>query len=133
MNEESIFGIGTDIIEIKRIRSAIERNPGILKRIFTEKEISYCRGRSDPGTGYICFGQRFAAKEAVSKALGTGLGRHIFLTEIEILNSENGKPLVKLYGKSCDFISEKGISHIEISVSGTTDYAIAFAIAFAGV
>jgi holo-[acyl-carrier protein] synthase len=133
LNEKSIFGIGTDIIEIKRIRSAIERNPGVLKRIFTEKEISYCRGKNNASTGYICYGQRFAAKEAVSKALGTGLGRYIFLTEIEILNSENGKPLVKLYGKSGSFIRDKKISHIEISVSGTEDFAIAFAIAFTGI
>jgi len=127
--EKSIFGIGTDIIEIKRIRSAIERNPGILKRIFTEKEISYCSRKGDISTRYICYAQRFAAKEAVSKALGTGLGKKIFLTEIEIQNKGNGKPLVKLSGKSKDFVSKNKISDIEISVSGTTGYAVAFSIA----
>jgi holo-[acyl-carrier protein] synthase len=127
--EKSIFGIGTDIIEIKRIRSAIERNPGILKRLFTGKEINYCSTKSDMNTRYVCYAQRFAAKEAVSKALGTGLGRNIFLTEIEIQNTGDGKPLVELYGKSRDFAEAKKISRIEISVSGTADYAVAFSVA----
>ena len=126
---KSIFGVGTDIIEIRRIRSAIERNPGILKRLFTEAEIVYCGSKRDVNTMYICYAQRFAAKEAVSKALGTGLGRHIFLTEIEIHNANGGRPLVKLYGRSKDFAESRKISSIEISVSGTAEHAVAFSIA----
>jgi holo-[acyl-carrier protein] synthase len=127
--EKSIFGIGTDIIEVRRIRSAVERNPGILEKIFTGKEIDYCSAKSASGARYVCYAQRFAAKEAVSKALGTGLGKDIFLTEIEISNSDSGRPLVRLYGKSRDYVQSKKISRIEVSVSGTADYAVAFSVA----
>ncbi len=130
--EKSIFGIGTDIIEVGRIRSAVERNPGIINRLFTRGEIGYCRTKTDMDARYICYAQRFAAKEAVSKALGTGLGRDIFLTDMEILNEGNGKPVVRLSGRSRAFARGRKVNRIEVSISGTTDYAVAFSIAFSG-
>ena len=130
--EKSIFGIGTDIIEVRRIRSAVERNPGIVNRLFTSGEIDYCRTRTDINARYICYAQRFAAKEAISKALGTGLGKDVFLTEIEIWNEGNGKPAVRLSGRSRDYAKGRKVSNIEISISGTADYAVGFSIAFSG-
>lgn len=129
MRGKSIFGIGVDIIEVGRIKSSIERNPEIVKKVFTKKEIEYCNRNKNRNARYICYGQRFAAKEAVSKAMGTGLGRRVFLTEIEIGNQENGKPVVRLYGRSKDFAVKNNIVGIEISISGTKDHAVAFCIA----
>jgi holo-[acyl-carrier protein] synthase len=130
LKSHSIFGIGVDIIEVRRIKAAIVRNPAIINRIFTDEEIRYCSSRNNKITGYICYAQRFAAKEAVSKALGTGFGTELFLTEVEIRNSPAGKPFVRLYGKSREFAERNKIVKIEISVSGTEENAIAFSIAF---
>ena len=78
-----LLGIGTDIIEIDRIQQAIEKNEKFLNYVFTEKEQSYCKRKGNP---WQSFAARFSAKEAVSKALGVGLG-WVKFTEIEILNT----------------------------------------------
>jgi len=90
-----IYGIGTDIIEISRIRDAINRTSSFKRKVYTEKEIEYIEKKKEP---YASYAGRFAAKEAVSKALGTG-ERGFSLSDVEILNDELGKPNVVLYNE----------------------------------
>ncbi len=120
-----IFGIGTDIIEIKRIKKAIVRNPKLLSRLFTEQELDYYKKRN-MNAQHIAGG--FSAKEAVLKALGTGLGPFRW-KDIEILRLNAGKPMVKLNSKAKQYVSENGIGDIHITISHSKDYATATAIA----
>ncbi|MBM3699581.1 MAG: holo-[acyl-carrier-protein] synthase [Actinobacteria bacterium] len=129
MDNLNIYGIGTDIIEVQRIKNAILKFSGFRERIYTAREISYCENKKNPSAKYISYAQRFAAKEAVAKALGTGLGKHVFFSEIEVINRDSGKPEINLYGKSKNFCMANFISEILISLTGTKDYGAAFAIA----
>jgi holo-[acyl-carrier protein] synthase len=118
--------LGTDIIEIKRIRNAIENGHGnFLSRVFTPKEIEYCEGRG--GSRYQSYAARFAGKESISKAFGTGIGEHASFNEIEILNDGSGRPTVKLYGKARMFYDSLGATGISISLSHCREYAVAYA------
>ena len=113
---------GIDIIEIGRIKQAIERwRERFLNRIFTEPELKLCRGKAQ------ALAARFAGKEAVMKALGTGV-RGIGWREIEILAESSGKPLVRLSGKAQAKASELGLSGFAISLSDSKEYAVAFVI-----
>ena len=98
-----IFGIGTDIIKISRIKRSI-KNKLFLSRVFNEKEIIRCKKLKNSSN---CFAKRYAAKEAFSKALGTGISRGINLNEIIILNNKNGKPYIKLNNKTKSIIDRK--------------------------
>ena len=90
-----IFGIGTDIVDITRIKRCI-KNKSLINRLFNKNEISRCKKiRNSPN----CFAKRYAAKEAFSKALGTGISKGINFNEIVILNEKNGKPFIKLLDK----------------------------------
>ena len=119
-----IFGIGTDMVEISRIQKAIEKNPRFLQKVYTEKEIAYCQRKRNP---WQSFAARFAAKEAVSKAMGTGLGK-IGLTDIEVLNQSSGQPQIILHGAAQVFAAERGFVRVHISLSHSEAYAIATAI-----
>ena len=91
-----IFGIGTDIINIKRINNSIKRGGyRFKKKIFSEREINYCEKKKNHSAFYA---KRFAAKEAFTKALGTGIGKGISLKDIEVFNESSGKPNIKLKG-----------------------------------
>ncbi len=129
MKNLKIYGIGTDLIEVGRIKDAILRFPGFRERIYTAVEISYCENKKNPSAKYISYAQRFAAKEAVAKALGTGLGKHVFFREIEVYNLGSGKPEINVYGKSANFCSDNYITDILVSLTGTKDHACAFVIA----
>ncbi|MBM3705259.1 MAG: holo-[acyl-carrier-protein] synthase [Actinobacteria bacterium] len=128
MENLHIWGTGIDIIDVKRIINAAGRHPGFLGRIFTENEIKYCSSKKNPGSRYISLAQRFAAKEAVSKALGTGIGKNAGFREIEIINEAGGKPAVRLSGNAGLYASGLKVRRIEISLSGLKDYAVAFAV-----
>lgn len=119
-----IFGVGTDLIEIDRIRQAIEKNPRFLEKVYTEAEISYCQRKKNP---WQSFAARFAAKEAVSKAMGTGLGR-IGLHDIEIVQKPSGQPQVVCHGAAEAFLLEHGLGNVHISLSHSAQFAIATAI-----
>ena len=93
----SIFGIGTDIVEISRIKKLLNKNKKFKNRIFSTKEIKYCDSRLDKTATYS---KRFAAKEAFSKALGTGISNGISFNEISINNNKNGAPYIELLGKT---------------------------------
>ncbi len=112
--------IGVDIIEIARIQSATERwRERFLHRIYTEAELRLCRKKPSR------LAARFAGKEAVMKALGTGT-KGISWREIEILAEPSGKPLVRLYGKAQAQADGLGLDKLAISLSDSKEYAIAF-------
>lgn len=116
-----IVGIGTDIVEIDRIAKAV-KGKGFVERVFTSAEAAYCQGRR---AGMAAsFAGRFAAKEAILKALGTGL-REGCLTELEILNDELGCPYVHLTGRFKELAAQKNIAHCHISISHSRAYATA--------
>ena len=100
-----IYGIGTDIVNIKRVEKSLKKNGNnFKKRIFSKKEIIYCEGKKNPISFYA---KRFAAKEALSKALGTGIRRGINFKDIEILNNNLGKPSIFLKGNTANFLNKK--------------------------
>ena len=100
-----IFGIGTDIINIKRMKNILKKNGKEFKnKYFSNKEINYCEKKKNPSAFYA---KRFAAKEALTKALGTGIGKGISIKNIEIFNDSNGKPFIKLKGKVDEYLKSK--------------------------
>lgn len=119
----NIIGLGNDVIEVKRIQLAINRRKNkFLHRLFTKKEIEKSYTYKDP-TPY--FAGRFAAKEAIAKALGVGLGKSISWLDIEILNSPSGQPIVELSKASARTLK---FPNILISISHTKLVATAVAI-----
>ena len=90
-----IFGIGTDIVNISRIKESIKNNSAFKNKIFSKREILYCESKKSSASFYA---KRFAAKEALSKALGTGIRKDIKFKDMEILNDNLGKPYIKLKG-----------------------------------
>lgn len=114
--------VGTDIIEVNRIRQGIEKNGDkFLNKIYTKNEIEYCNKNAD--TKYQHFAVRFAAKEAVYKALSDLLGNALIWKNIEIKNNYNGKPQVMLYNISRENLDK--IANIDISLSHIKDTAVA--------
>lgn len=113
-----IEGLGNDIIEIDRVKNAIERTETFVKKVFTDKEIEYAEKGNRK---YEIYAGRFAAKEAVAKAMGTGI--KFPMTDIEILNNEEGKPFVELHNdlkeKYCGYIFMVTISHNKTSAMAT--------------
>jgi len=100
-----IFGIGTDIVNIKRMQKILRiNNNNFKKRIFSKNEINYCEKKKSPSS---FFAKRFAAKEALSKALGTGIRKGINFKDIEIINNNYGKPTIKLRGTTANFLKKK--------------------------
>jgi holo-[acyl-carrier protein] synthase len=121
-----IVGIGTDIVEIQRIREIVEkRGQSFLSRIFTDAEKEYCLSTKDPAAR--CAG-RYAAKEAVLKALGTGL-RGLRWRDIEIIRNSAGKPIVRLTAGAAQLAESLGITEILLTISHSRDYAVALAVA----
>lgn len=112
------------MVEIRRIQSAIEKNPRFLQKVYTEEEIRYCQRKKNP---WQSFAARFAAKEAVSKAMGTGIGK-IGLTEVEVVNKPSGQPQIVLHGAAKAFAAEHGIGRVHLSLSHSEAYAIATVI-----
>lgn len=119
-----LIGIGTDIVEIDRIKKACLK-PRFLERVFTDKEREYCFSLKNP---YPSLAARFAAKEAVLKALGTGLSGCGF-KDIEIVKETTGRPLIELSGGAKKTAKRKSIINIMISISHNKTHAIAFATA----
>ena len=119
-----ICGIGIDIVKVSRIRSAVERwGKRFLERVFTADEISYAFKKSDP---FPSLSVRFAAKEAFIKAVPQR--QPISLTDIEVTNQENGKPMLRLHGNAGTAMGQPEIGNIHISLSHEQDYGIACVI-----
>lgn len=119
-----IVGIGCDIIEIERIARAI-KSESFIRRVFTAEEAVYCQRRGQQAAA--SFAARFAAKEAVLKALGTGL-REGSLQEIAVDNDGLGKPLVQLSGHFAALSRQLGVKNIQISLSHSRELATAYVI-----
>ena len=116
-------GVGIDMVEVSRIRKALNRwGERFLHRVFTSEERDYCKRKAHPEES---FAARFAAKEAVLKAIGTGLSVGIRWTDVKIVNDKGGKPEVRLGKKIAERIGNKKIL---LSISHTKEFAIAFAI-----
>ena len=117
---------GVDIIEIDRVGSVLDRwGTRFLERVYTPAELAFCRGRLPE------LAARFAAKEALSKALGTGIwcADGVWWSDMEILPDERGKPLVRLHGRAQKRAQHLGLREIAISLSHSDNYAVAFVVA----
>lgn len=117
---------GLTIVETARIRSSILRHgEAFLERVFTTDEIAYCAAMRDPHPYYAA---RFAAKEAVSKAFGTGLGSEMAFREIGVCRRESGEPYVVLTGTAAETAARLGVREIRLSLSHTEHHAVATAL-----
>ena len=119
---------GVDLIEISRIERALENHgERFLARVFTPNEVLYCRGRVAE------LAARFAAKEAVSKALGVGmrvLARDgVHWKDVEVVGDHRGKPIVRLFGRAAERAGELGLTEWAVSLTHTKEHAIAFVVA----
>ncbi|MDO9557443.1 MAG: holo-ACP synthase [Coriobacteriia bacterium] len=120
-----ITGLGVDIVEIDRMRAALERHPRMKERIFSAQERTYCEARNKPEIHYA---MRFAAKEAVLKALGTGFAGMRF-ADVEVLRDEYGRPIPRLQGRAAEVAVERGVIEMHLSLSFTHTTAVASAVA----
>ncbi len=118
-----MLSVGVDIIEIERVASALERwGERFLRHVYTPDEVAFCRGRVSE------LAARFAAKEAISKALGTGM-LGVCWPEMEVLPDPLGKPLVRLHGRAAARAENLGLSQFAISLSHSKEYAVAMVAA----
>src|SRR4030042_6410925 len=116
-----IYGVGIDLVKIERMRQVVEKwGRRFLDRVFTEGEISYCYEKKEP---YLSLAVRFAAKEALVKAIGSA--SPVSLTDIEIVNVDTGKPFIKVNGKLEDFFNDKRIKRAHLSLSHEHEYGVA--------
>jgi holo-[acyl-carrier protein] synthase len=122
-----IIGIGTDITECLRIANMIERHGELfISRVYTDQEIAYCSTRKAATQHYA---GRWAAKEAVLKALGTGWRRGISWRDVEVVSMPSGAPVISLHAGAREVAESQGIKRVHISISHARSHAIAYAIA----
>lgn len=126
----TLYGIGIDVVEVDRIHSSLDEfGDHFLNRIFTEGERAYCESQKNRELNYAA---RFAAKEAISKALGTGIGKTVGWKDMEIRRKETGEPMVILHGRAKEFAEVEGISEVKISLTHAKHYAAANAVILKG-
>jgi holo-[acyl-carrier protein] synthase len=119
----SVLGIGVDLVETQRIEHSLERfGERFLHRVFTEGEIAYCQSMKYPARHLAA---RFAAKEAVSKAFGTGIGKAMGWRDIDVHREGSGQPFVVLEGGAKQLAAERGVAQVWISLSHTEHHAVA--------
>lgn len=121
-----ILGTGIDIVETRRIADSLERfGDRFLKRIFLDAEVAYARSMKKAD---LHLAARFAAKEAISKAFGTGIGGQLGWTDMEIRRRDSGQPYVVLHGRALDLMKARGATALHISLSHTDNHAVASAV-----
>ncbi len=121
-----IYGIGMDLVQVSRIRGALERwGDRFQKKVFTPGEIRYCLRKRNP---YSSFAARFAAKEALVKALGIGIRRGVHWKDVEVQRGPLGKPVLKLSGKASEICRGAGIENLLLSLTHDGDYSGAVVI-----
>jgi len=121
-----ILGTGIDIIEVQRVEGAHQKfGDRFVQRILLPSEMDYCLSHKSPGPFLAA---RFAGKEAVSKAFGTGIGGHLGWQDIEICRKASGEPYIVLHGKGETLLRERGGRIVHLSLSHTAGYAAALAI-----
>lgn len=127
----NLVGIGTDIVECLRIAQMIERHGELfMNRVYTPHELEYCHSRKQ-STQH--FAGRWAAKEAVLKALGTGWVRGISWRDVEVRNDGGGKPLIELHGGAKERALQIDVEEVMISISHCRSHATAYAVAIGAV
>ena len=119
-------GIGVDMLEIARMERVIERRPNFLRRVFTEEEREYCERTARPAEHYAA---RWAAREAVVKALGCGFGNGVGIRDVSVTRDERGAVRARLTGGAAKVAMEKGVVEVALSISYTRDVAVANAVA----
>ena len=120
-------GLGVDIVEIERMRRILDRTPSFAHKVFTDAEQDYCNRKGNPATHYAA---RFAAKEAVCKALGTGiLASGIGMRDVEVVRDSHGKPAIALHGAAARIAEEQGVVDVPLSITYTHSVAVANAVA----
>ena len=124
-----IIGIGVDLVKIDRIEKAGRNHPGFLERVFTQKERDYRERGKYPAQHYAA---RFAAKEAILKAFGTGMTAGMKWTDIEVLRGVGGGPIVNIFGAARDLADLKGVKQVLLSYSHDEGYAVAQAVLIGG-
>jgi holo-[acyl-carrier protein] synthase len=118
-----IVGSGIDLVEIGRIQQSMERyGERFLDRIYTESEQAYCGRKRNSAESYAA---RFAAKEAGSKALGTGINHGVNWREIEVVREPSGRPTLKFHGRAAQIASRMGVTHAALSLTHTAEMAMA--------
>lgn len=120
-----MIGVGIDLVELDRFRSAMERTPGLVEKLFSDDEREYSMRRNDPTERLAV---RFAAKEAVMKALGVGLFAFAY-RDVEVLRDSGGVPSLRLTGRARELSDERGITRWHLSLTHTERAAQAIAIA----
>lgn len=126
----AIIGIGTDIVKISRIKRIFKKYPkGFAERILHKNELKILKHHNSPKS---FLAKRFSAKEAVAKALGTGIANGVAFQEIEISNNEQGQPILSLHGRTLEIATEQGVKNNFISLSDERDYAIAYVVLESG-
>jgi holo-[acyl-carrier protein] synthase len=121
-----VIGVGTDLIEIARIRQSIDRfGERFLRRVFTPREIEYCRRKKNAAES---FAARFAAKEAAAKALGTGISQGVAWLELEVVRQPSGKPTLQLSGRAAQRARGLGVARISLSLTHGKDIALAVVV-----
>ena len=118
-------GIGIDAVEVGRFRTVLARTPGVARRLFTEAERAYGARKRDPAERLAA---RFAAKEAVMKALGVGLGAFSF-QDVEVVRASSGQPMVELRGRAAALARERGVTGWHLSLTHTHRVAEAVVVA----
>lgn len=123
-----ILGLGIDVVEVKRVEASLERFAGRFeKRVFTRAERDYCRARKSKAAE--SFALRWAAKEAVAKAMGTGIRRGVDFADIEVSTDHLGRPSISLHGGAAAAAKKRGIAVFHLSLTHERDLAVAFAVA----
>ncbi|MCI8366668.1 MAG: holo-ACP synthase [Eggerthellaceae bacterium] len=119
-------GLGVDVVEISRMEAILGRTPSFAEKVFSEDERAYCDKSSNRAAHYAT---RFAAKEAVLKALGTGFSEGIAFLDVEVCRNAKGKPSVALHGRAAEIAQEMGVREIPLSLSYTHSEGVACALA----
>ena len=123
---DGAVGLGGDIVDIARMRRILERTPSFARKVYSDEERAYCLDKATPE---VHFATRFAAKEAVVKALGTGFSGGIGVRDIEVRRTSKGRPYVVLSGRAKEVARELGVRELPISLSYTHTEAVACAMA----
>lgn len=121
--------VGVDLVSVARVARLLDEQPGIADTLFTGREQRYCDGKRRRVEHLAA---RFAAKEAVLKAFGTGVGPRMRWTDVEIVNTPLGRPRVHLHGAVADVAARKGLQELDISLSHTAELAVAQVVAVLG-
>ena len=122
----ALAGIGVDMLEIARMQHALDERPYFIRRLFTEDERMYCEHTARPAEHYA---GRFAAREAVLKALGLGFGNGVGIGDVSVVRDDSGRPHALLAGRAAEVAREQGVREVALSISHTHDVAVANAVA----